>query len=166
MMDLGQRKEQFSHAFIRAVAAAAGFSVSLPGVDFESVDMTISGGCSGGVTCPPRIDLQLKCSARELVRGDEVIYPLDLKNYNELKIGEVLVPRLLVIVLIPSSEEEWIRQTESELSMRRCGYWLSLLGMPETTNATNVTVRLPRANRFDVAALRELMGRSARKEPL
>ena len=166
MMELGQRKEQFSHAFVRAVAAAAGFSVSLPGVDYESVDMTLSGGTSEGLTCPPRIDLQLKCSSRELVRGDQVIYPLDLKNYNELKISEVLVPRLLVIVLVPSSESEWIQQTEGELSMRRCGYWLSLLGMPDTTNSANVSVRLPRANIFDVSALRGLMGRSARKEPL
>jgi hypothetical protein len=76
------------------------------------------------------------------------------------------MPRILVVVHIPESEEEWLRQTEDELVLRRCGYWATLLGMPETTNTSRATVRLPRGNVFDVPGLRGLMGRAARKEPL
>jgi len=76
------------------------------------------------------------------------------------------VPRLLVVVHVPESEAEWLRQTEGELALRRCGYWATLFGQPETTNTSRVTVRMPRVNVFDVAGLRALMGRAARKEPL
>ena len=37
MMDISQRKEQFSIAYVRAIASVAGFSVSTPGVDDDSV---------------------------------------------------------------------------------------------------------------------------------
>jgi hypothetical protein len=96
----------------------------------------------------------------------EVVYPLKRKNYDELRLTGIHVPRLLVVVQIPESEEEWLRHNEDELALRRCGYWATLLGLPETVNTSRVTVRLPRVNVFDVAGLRSLMGRAARKEPL
>jgi len=40
--------------------------------------------------------------------------------------------------------------------MRRCGYWATLLGLPETVNTSRVTVRRPRFKVFDVAGLRSL----------
>ena len=166
MMDTSQRKEQFSHAYVRAVASVAGFSISRPEVDYDSVDLTLSGTTVDGIPSRPRIDLQLKCTSEAIVRDDRVIYPLKRKNYDELTLTNILAPRLLVVVLIPKSEAERLRQTEDELVMRRCGYWVSLWGNPETTNQTKVTISLPRSNVFDVAGLRGLMGRAARKEPL
>jgi len=166
MMDLGQRKEQFSHAYVRAVASVAGFSVAIPEVDDDSVDLILSGRSASGISCRPRIELQLKCTSEDVIRGDQVIYPLRRKNYDELRITDLLVPRLLVVVHVPDSETEWLRHSEDELAMRRCGYWASLWGEPDTTNSTKVTVYLPRANVFDVAGLSGLMERAARRETL
>jgi hypothetical protein len=166
MMDLSQRKEQFSHAYVRAVAAVAGFAIARPEVDDDSIDMTLSGRSIDGIPCRPKIDLQLKCTAGDVIRGDQVVYTLKRKNYDELTLTDLLAPRLLVVVLVPESEEEWLRHSEDELALRRCGYWVSLRGEPETANQTRVTVYLPRANVFDVAGLRGLMGRASRKEPL
>ncbi len=166
MMDISQRKEQFSYAYIRAVASVAGFSVSTPEVDDDSVDAILAGRSVDGIPCRPRIELQLKCTSGDVLRDDKVIYLLKRKNYDELRITDILVPRILIVVHVPASEEEWLRQTEDELTMRRCGYWASLCDEPETTNPTKVTVYLPRANVFDVAGLRGLMGRASRKEPL
>jgi Domain of unknown function (DUF4365) len=89
-----------------------------------------------------------------------------VSEQQELRLTKILVQRILVVVHVPESEEEWLRQTEDELSMRRCGYWVSLCGRPEATNPYKVTVHLPRTNIFDVAGLRGLMGRASRKEPL
>ncbi len=166
MMDHSQRKEQFSHAYVRAVASVAGFSVYRPDVDDDSIDMSLAGRSQIGTPCKPRIDLQLKCTSGNVVRDDQVVYPLKLKNYDELRDTGLLVPRLLVVVHVPGSEEEWLRHTEDELAMRRCGYWVSLWDKLETANTSKVTVYLPRTNVFDVAGLRSLMERSARKEPL
>jgi hypothetical protein len=101
-----------------------------------------------------------------VIHGESIVYRLKRKNYNELRITDLLVPRLLVVVHVPESEDEWLRHTEDELAMRRCGYWVSLCGRPETANASTVTVYLPRTNVFDVAGLRLLMGKASRKEPL
>jgi hypothetical protein len=166
MMDIAQRKEQFSRAYVRAVAAVAGFSVATPEVDDESIDMALSGRSVEGVPCRPRIELQLKCTAGDVVRDDLIVYPLRRKNYDELRLTDLLVPRLLIVVHVPETEEEWLRHTEDELVMRRCGYWVSLRDEPETSNQSKVTVYLPRWNVFDVAGLRALMGRAARREPL
>ncbi len=166
MMEISQRKEQFSIAYVRAVASVAGFSVSTPGVDDDSVDLTLAARVVEGVPSRPKIDVQLKCTSEDVLREREVVYPLKRKNYDELRLTGLVVPRLLVVVHIPEAEAEWLRQTEEELALRRCGYWTTLLGQPETTNTSKVTVRLPRANVFDVLGLRGLMGRAARKEPL
>jgi Domain of unknown function (DUF4365) len=166
MMDISQRKEQFSIAYVRAIASVAGFTVSRPDTDEDSEDMILSGRIVEGVPSRPKIVLQLKCTSEDVLRKDEVVYRLKRKNYDELRLTGLILPRILVVVHIPRSEEEWLRHTEDELALRRCGYWLSLFGMPETTTASLVTVRLPRVNVFDVAGLRSLMGRAARKEPL
>ena len=68
MMDISQRKEQFSIAYVRAVASAAGFSVSTPEVDDDSVDLTLSGRIVEGVGSRPKIDLQLKCTSEDVLR--------------------------------------------------------------------------------------------------
>ncbi|MHC5721703.1 MAG: DUF4365 domain-containing protein, partial [Nostoc sp.] len=52
---------------------------------------------------------------------------------------------------------EWVQQSEQELCMRYCGYWLSLFVMPETQNTSTVTVTMPRNNQFTVAALQSIM---------
>jgi hypothetical protein len=49
---------------------------------------------------------------------------------------------------------------------RRCAYWVSLLGKPERGNTSSVSVRLPRAQRFDMQQLLGLMQRVSREVPL
>ena len=90
--------------------------------------------------------------------SDEFIrYPLKLKNYNELRKQKTLVPKILIVVLIPDNLSEWVNQSETELCMRRCGYWMSLKGQPETQNTESVTVYLPRQQLFTVKALKDIM---------
>ena len=127
-----------------------------------AVDLAIASRASGR----PRIELQLKCTSGNVVRGERLVYPLPRKNYDDLRATDLLVPRLLIVVLVPEAEDEWLRHSTDELSLRRCGYWVSLRGASETKNTSTVTVELPLANVWDVPGLRRLMERAARKEPL
>ena len=58
-LDLSAQKEQFSHAYVRAVAAVAGFAVAKPEVDDDSVDLSIKSKLH---SVRPQVDVQLKCS--------------------------------------------------------------------------------------------------------
>lgn len=106
----------------------------------------------------PELKLQLKCTSRDVIDGDRIRFPLKVKNYNDL-IKNVLVPRILVVVLVPDNVEDWVQQSEAEMCMRNCAYWISLRGMAETQNTATVTVALPRSNQFAVQALKSMIQR-------
>jgi len=116
------------------------------------VDLGLASRGGTGPILSPRLELQLKCTSRDVLSESSVRYPLNLKNYNDLRIN-ALVPRILVVVLVPENLADWLVQSEDELLMRHCGYWVSLRGLPETPNTTTVTVELPRSNQFTVEAV-------------
>jgi hypothetical protein len=70
------------------------------------------------------------------------------------------VPRILVVLALPESEDKWLSVTAQELILRRCAYWASLACEPETENKSSIAVSLPMGNRFDIGALRSLMDRA------
>jgi uncharacterized protein YcfL len=67
------------------------------------------------------------------------------------------IPRILVVILIPENLADWLQQSEQELCMRYCGYWVSLRGMPQTQNSTTVTITIPKTNQFTVVAIESIM---------
>lgn len=163
-MTLDDQKEQFSFAYVRAVAAAAQVSVSEPTVDDDSIDLILQQRTGGGRVRSPRVEAQVKCTAAKPVQPAHIAYPLKLKNYDELRPTNVLVPRILIVVLVPDDVADWLNHSEPELAMRRCGYWMSLRGEPATTNSTNVTVHVPRAHQFTVAGLQNMMQRISNQQ--
>lgn len=166
MMDLSQRKEQWSQVYLRAVATAAGFALHEPTVDDDSVDFTIAGKAGLGMPRPPRIDVQLKGTSDYSCRKDHFVYGLKRKNYDDLRYLPLLAPRLLIVVLIPSDEPSWLRHDEQELAIRRCGYWVSLAGSGDATQRVRVPVKVPYSNLLSVSSLQELMRRAANQETL
>ena len=157
MMDINQRKARFSLACIEAVASHAGFQVVEPKVDYDSVD----GFLVGDFGRRPRIEFQAKATARDVVRGQNIHFPLRLKNYNDLRI-EVINPRILIVLVMPDSLDEWLMQTRDELCLRHCAYWLDLKEMDEATTTTNITVQVPTANVFSSDRLISMMNNTER----
>ncbi|NCA71889.1 MAG: DUF4365 domain-containing protein [Sphingobacteriia bacterium] len=157
-MDLNDRKERFSLAYIGAVAARAGFDLVEPKADVDSVD----GILISHVGRRPRIEFQAKATARDVVGDEAVTFRLPKKNYDELR-ADVIIPRLLILVVLPEREEDWLTHTEDALILRHCGYWLSLAGEPERENRASVTVKIPRGQRFDPEALQTLMTQSSQR---
>src|SRR6266566_4487959 len=158
-MDPSQQKEQYSNAYLRAVAAVAGYGVYKPDPDEDSVDWGIAARGGRGSILSPRLEVQLKCTATELPTEPVLRYALKRKNYNDLKTSNLLVPRILVVVRVPERPADWLHQTEEQLAMRHCGYWRALRGLPDTTNETTVTVEVPRSQVFSAEALRTIMDR-------
>lgn len=158
-MEPNQQKEQFSIAYVRAVASVAGFSVTEKEVDDDSIDLIIASRGKKGSIRSPRLELQLKCTSAEIPKDNHFSYELKRKNYDDLRGNDFVVPRILVVVIVPSDVSYWLYQTEEELSLRRCGYWLSLKEHPETQNTTSVTVNIPKENVFSVDQLNQLMWR-------
>ena len=69
-----------------------------------------------------------------------------------------MLPHLLVVVVLPEDEAEWLAQTEEQLILRRCGYWMSLRGRDEIQgDAGSTTVYIPRTQVFSVEELEKLM---------
>jgi hypothetical protein len=158
-MELSQQKQEFSKAYVKAVAAACGYATKEPSVDDDSVDLCLAARGGEGTVRSPQLDLQLKCTAQQVVAETTVNFPLEIKNYEELRPTDFMVPRILVIVIVPNDVSLWITHTENELLLRHCGYWYSLRGMPATDNETTVTVNVPRSQVFNVAGLNDIMQR-------
>ena len=153
------QKEQFSRAYVQAVAACAGFAWSVPSVDDDSVDMTLHQTGGGGTVRSPRVDLQIKCAERASPTEDAFSHWIKLKNYEDLRDENVQIPRILVVVLVPELVTDWLGHGEAEMALRRCGYWSSLRGMPSCRSATGQTVPIARAQAFSVESLQGIMAR-------
>lgn len=163
-MELNQRKEQFSIAYVRAVASVAGFTAYKHEVDDDSVDLGLAARGAMGTVRSPKLDMQIKCTSREILGAVSLAFPLSIKNYNDLRPEDLLVPRILVVVLVPDALEDWLVHSEEQLLVRHCAYWMSLRGMEDRNNVANVTVHVPRNNQFTVDAVREIMNRVGRGE--
>ena len=151
------QKEGLSLAYVKALAARAGFSTAAPEPDRDSVDVRIMAGGPRR----PALDLQLKATA-DLAEAQDGFrrFRLRIKNYDDLRV-ETQTPRLLVVLDLPQDEAQWMTVTTEELVLRRRAYWVSLQqGHEEVVRQETVTVRIPEGNVLDVATLRTLMERS------
>lgn len=145
------RKEGLSCAYVRAVAAVAGYAVSTPQPDLDGVDIQVR---ASGHMCPA-IDIQLKSTTKLSKRGSSLRYSLKARNYN-LLVKPSFTPRVLVVLDLPSDESEWLTISDVMI-LRRCAYWLSLMDREPTRNKSSVTILLPVGNIFNVDTLRDLM---------
>ena len=170
MLPTNQAKEQLSLAYLRAVAASCNFGVEQTQIDMDSVDASVV--CYGYPTKDhfdlrsPEIKIQMKATQNlRLGRGGTFVFSLSVKNYDDLRLRSG-VPRLLLVFLLPRQQPRWLTHTPKDLTLRKCAYWLSLLGLPETHNQQNVTVYLPKANLFSPQSLKLLIDKASRGEDL
>ena len=147
------QQEGFGDAFLLAVAGVAGCAVSQRRPDDDSIDWTLS--CK--LSSRPKLDVQMKTTSTDDGTGEVIRYQLKKKNYDDLILTNVLAPRILVLVTLPANIEEWVSMTAKQLVLRRCGYWVSLKGEPESDNKTAVSVSIPRENLLTPRAVQMMM---------
>jgi Domain of unknown function (DUF4365) len=161
MLTRNHRQEGLCRAYVRAITARCGMSISEPSPDY-GIDLTLNDIAVAGnrrFESGYRLDVQVKSSVRTAAGAIDVKYDLDLPAYELLRQPGVGCPRILVVLLVPRNETQWTAQTEDELLLRHCAFWLSLKGRGATRNRRSVRLVLPRANVFSVTALRKIMHR-------
>jgi hypothetical protein len=60
-------------------------------------------------------------------------------------------------VAVPEDIDKWLSVSPEELILRRSAYWVSLAGLPGSSNETSVTVNVPTNQLLKVEQLRLLM---------
>jgi len=161
---------ELSYAYRHAVAARAGIACQPATRSFDNVGVDVELMAAGdfGPDLPREVffHVQLKATIeRPAVRADKLAYFLrGTEAYDRLRADAVTVPRVLVVLFLPSEPGEWLRQTEQQLALRRCAYWVSLRGAPETSNTGGQTIYLPRSQVLSPRGLLDLAGRMVRGE--
>jgi hypothetical protein len=157
-----QKQEQFSIAYIKAIAAPLGFNPGKYEVDDDSVDISFKANYpDSNIIRNPEINIQLKCTAMKFAQDEYLHYPLKIKNYDDLRGTNCANPQYLVVVCIPASENEWIDMRESELVLRYTAYWYSLKDCLTVENETSVTIKIPKQQRLDKQSFKMLMDKAS-----
>jgi hypothetical protein len=163
-------ESELSYAYLHAVASRAGVICESTGrnSDEAGVDavLRVKGRLAAdSVFTQFTVDLQLKATSVEPIKNeDRYSYSLRLKNYNELRSTSAAIQQLLVVFYLPKDASEWLLHSEDALISKKCAYWVSLQGAPESTNNTHQTVYIPSQNVLSISGLIELMTRISRQE--
>lgn len=167
-MDPQKQKEEFQYAYVCALAAHAGLNRGEFSVDDDSIDITFQakGNFGPGRRRSPIIQVQLKCSSQGVISDGFIKFPLKIKNYNELRGDDVVVPRYLAVLLVPEDLAQWIANNDDHIALFKSCHWLSLRHHGSTDNEFSVTVDVPIAQRLTSATLWEMMDRASAGESL
>jgi len=113
-----------------------------------------------------QIDVQLKSTTRAIATDREIKYDLDVRAYDQLRRTDNIL-RLFVLLVLPEDEADWVVQSDEELLLRKCAYWLVLRGGLDVQSVSTVRVSIPRENLLTANALLEIIGRkiTTREEP-
>lgn len=166
-------ESELSYAYLHAVASRAGVACECLGRHSDNLGVdaelhAVGEYAENAVVTDMTVHLQLKATIRQPSQHDDKLsYSLDdIKRYDKLRCTKTNLPRLLVVLFLPEDPAAWLSQTEDELILRKCAYWVSLRGAPPSRNHKSQTVYLPRAQAFDVEGLNRLFGRLALQEDI
>jgi hypothetical protein len=169
MLTVNQIESELSIAYVQAVSAHAGFATEFKRIDMDSVDVSIEAKgllTANSILHSPKVDIQLKASINcNMENGDTIPFPLSIKNYNDLR-AKTLVPRILVVLCLPPDRDNWLTHSLDDLILRRCAYWVSLLGEPEISNTATRTVQVPKINTFTQASIHSILGKISELQSL
>jgi hypothetical protein len=155
-MDINQKKELFSIAYVRAVASVVGCNVIKPEIDEDSIDLSLAMKMDSGRIRYSKLDMQLKCTSKSSIINSVIQYDLHEKNFDNLRNPDCLVPRVLIVTLVPDDPAEWVEQDQNRLLMKKCSYWFSLKSLPKPSPPP-YRVHIPDTQIFNTQALLNMM---------
>ena len=166
-------ESELSYAYLHAVASNAGASclVATRSLDGNGIDAIITGWGpypNGGYLEEITIHVQLKATIGVPIEknGHFSYFLKEIKQYNDLRAYTVSVPRILVVLFLPTNAAEWLNISPSELILKKCAYWTSLRGAADPTNKTGETVYLPISQIMNSNNLLEIFAKLSRQEVL
>ena len=99
-------------------------------------------------------------------QGGRFSFSLAVRQYNKLRETRLTSARILVVLFLPPDPADWLRHSEEGLIARRCAYWVSLRGAPQSPNDVTQTIYLPRQQVLSVDGLEQIMARCSRDEDI
>ncbi|WP_339522535.1 DUF4365 domain-containing protein [Pseudomonas sp. EA_35y_Pfl2_R111] len=161
-------KELLSFAYIQALCAATGLNHNEPEIDNDGVDITLRGKNFTGRFSSPKVEIQLKCTSSHSyidTATNELVYPLPVHNYNYL-VEPSIIPILLAVHFAPIDQVCWLQHKDLGLTLRYATYWCSLAGLPPSANKSNISVRIPLAQRLGPNTLLWMMQQVSQGYPI
>jgi hypothetical protein len=155
------RQEQFSLAFVRMIAAAAGCSIKSHETDYDGVDITIASSTEYVKYYCPQFELQLKCTTQHgLLRNTHLSWKMEREPFLKLTHGKRYNEAFLGVLVIPRADEPLVDLSEERLLSSSRMYWEHARLLGEVSDgSTTKTMHLPRTNLFDVESLQSIMQR-------
>jgi len=140
-------KERLSVSYVMAVAAKAGVACRLTTTPEYGVDaylVRVRKLCNGKYRDTGHIiSCQIKAATTSQIRGDDIVYDMDVNDYNKLAEWEGGTC-ILVLLCLPQNPEDWLNLSEEELVLRRCCYWKQITDSP-SSNDRSQRVFIPRS---------------------
>lgn len=164
-------ESELSYAYLHAVASKIGASCSnaTRALDGNGIDAAITAWgpfTGGGYLEEVTVHVQLKATISDPVEKSGYLsyFLSETRRYNDLRADTVSVPRILVVMFLPPDSANWLTISPNELILKKCAYWASLRGAPESTNKTGETIYLPKAQILDTNNLTDIFTRLSRNE--
>ncbi len=164
-------ESELSYAYVHAVASWQGINCKMGNRhdDNAGVDAHLTAWSpfeDQGYLSEVDLKIQLKATIQKPTdHGAHFSYFLQGKErYNDLRCETHAIPRILVVLFLPVGSENWLIHSTEELVLKKCAYWVSLRGAPETDNSSGVTVKLPKSQLFSPESLSKLCGRLSRRD--
>ncbi len=166
-------ESELSYAYLHAVAASIGATLSDVNrhLDNAGIDAKLTAWGpfpEGGYLTELDLNIQLKATVKQpLLKSGRLSYELaGIHRYDALRAETLATPRILVVLFLPDTQEQWLELTDDHLKLRKCAHWVSLRGAPETSNKSSVTVYLPEVQKFHPQSLTQLLAKLSRQEAL
>lgn len=148
--------EAFERAYVSALAAASGMNVSVPNPD-PGVDMLVSHrdpAHRGGVA---HLEISLKATHRKpKPKATTLSVQIRRDRFNYLREPDWTIPKILVLMVVPESQDAWVRATSTTSVLHHAAYWVNLDGR-EAATAEEPSVAVPLAQMLDDVTLGEMM---------
>lgn len=167
-MQVTQTKEDISISYISALCAYAGIGYEIARHDENSTDGILMKRIrlESGVQFDSELRIQLKCTSsvsQYTDNGNEIVYKLKVKNYNDLCTLST-TPIILGLLVLPEDETQWIAWSEEELLLRGAMYWGEFSGNEMSSNTGTVSVKLKKENAINADTLQDMLERVAKEE--
>ncbi len=165
-------ESELSYAYLHAVASVKGINCEQSNrhADNRCVDATLTCWQDFENSYREEIDLkiQLKATIREPSNTESHFsyFFKGVKQYDFLREETKSQHRLLVVLFLPSNQDDWLKVSPAELILKNCAYWVSLRGADASSNATGTTVYLPKEQVLAPDNLLSVFEKLSKNEPL
>ncbi|MBC8090907.1 MAG: DUF4365 domain-containing protein [Pseudonocardia sp.] len=151
--------EQLQVGYLLAVATASGCNLANWSVD-DGIDALIKHRSSVHRNMEAVLEVQLKSTHQVAPnpKSGRVSVQFNNSRFHLVAESNPTIKKIVVIMIVPPSVEDWVLASHDFLELRHCAYWASVRGQP-TSGEKYTSVSASTNDIFDDHALCGIMGR-------